>query len=172
MPAVLKHPGTGMVRPAPASPTHDHGHRWLMVAAGVAVALLVGLTAWTLVDRLTGNSQTVATPSPAASARLDSYFVLRVAGLQQRLRGSGYSIGATGMLDPVTRSAAADFIQVDAAHPLDPWLATALQGTVITGRRDPVAWNHRFGSDRATQMVERPLTGAGGQLDLYGNLTG
>jgi hypothetical protein len=172
MPAVLKHPGTGTVRPAPASPTHDHGHRWLMVAAGVAVALLVGLTAWTLVDRLTGNSQTVATPSLAASARFDSYFVLRVAGLQQTLRDSGYSIAATGMLDPVTRSAAADFIQVDGAHPLDRWLATALQGTVITGRRDPVAWNARFGTDRSTRMVERPLTGTGGQLDLYGNLTG
>ena len=29
--------------------------------------------------------------------------------------------------------------------------------------------NARFGTDRATQMVERPLTGTGGQLDAYGN---
>jgi len=98
--------------------------------------------------------------------------VLLTAGLQQTLRNNGYAIGSTGMLDPLTRSAAADFVRVDAGHPLDSWLATSLAGTVITGRNDPVTWNARFGTNRVSQMVERPLTGPGGQLDAYGNITG
>ena len=93
------------------------------------------------------------------------------AGLQQTLRDNGYAIAATDMLDPLTRSAAADFVRVDAKHPLDPWLAVAMAGTVLTGRHDPVAWNARFGTNRMTQMVDRPLTGPDGQLDTYGNTT-
>jgi hypothetical protein len=49
-------------------------------------------------------------------------------------------------------------------------LAAALRGTVLTGFRDVAAWNQRFGRSRVTKMVERPLTGQGGQLDSYGNL--
>ena len=103
MPAVLKHPGAGMVVPAPASPTHGHGHRGLMVAAGVVLAMLVGLTTWTLVDRLTGHSETVATPAPAVSTTpFESYVVFRVVSLQQTLRDNGYAVAVTGMLDPVS----------------------------------------------------------------------
>jgi hypothetical protein len=172
MPTILKHPGAGTAHHAPPAPTHEDSHRWLVVAMGVVVALLVGLTTWTVVDRLTGGSETVATPSSSSAARLDSYSILRVVGLQQTLRGDGYAIAVTGTLDPVTLSAAADFTRVDAAHPLEPWLAATLSRTVITGRRDPGAWNARFGAERITQMAERPLTGQGGQLDAYGNLTG
>ena len=172
MPAVLQHPHAGMAHSAPASLSRHHGHRRLIVAMGILAAVLMGLTAWTLVDRLTGQSETVATLTQASAVPLDAYSVLRVAGLQQTLRDNGYSIAATGMLDPLTRSAAADFVRVDARHPLDQWLANALAGTVLTARHDPVSWNARFGTDRVTQMVERPLTGTGGQLDAYGNITG
>jgi hypothetical protein len=97
------------------------------------------------------------------------------------LRGAGYSLPATKIdywlpvttwLDPVTRSAAADYLRISERTPLDPVLALALQGTVITGRRDPEAWNARFGVNRLTRWVERPLTGPGGQLDAFGNITG
>jgi hypothetical protein len=68
---------------------------------------------------------------------------------------------------------------VSAAAPLPVWtpidqpepiLAAALQGTWITALRNPAAWNSQFGLHRLTKFVERPLTGAGGQLDARGNL--
>lgn len=89
--------------------------------------------------------------------------------LKKQLVRTGYSIKVDGKLDPVAKSALADYLRADAAHPLSPSLARALAGTVITGLRDPVAWNLRFGLNRPTKFVERPLTGPGGQLDANGN---
>lgn len=103
-----------------------------------------------------------------------------VIDLQRQLRSAGYeltmttdvdySLPITFRLDPVTRSAAADYLRPTEASPLGFRLALALRGTVITGRRDPAAWNARFGTNRATRWVERPLTGPGGQLDAFGNV--
>ena len=172
MPTTLTKPGPGLapVVPAPASPRHEHGHRWLLLASGL-LAVLVGLTAWTLVDRLAGPTESSPVPT-VESVWVEPFFVARVSNLQQDLRDNGYAIPVTGVLDPVARSAATDFIRFDEGRALEPWLAAAMRGTVITGRRDPVAWNARFGADRATRLVERPLTGPGGQLDAYGNLSG
>ena len=77
---------------------------------------------------------------------------------------------STESSSPVTKSALADFLQPSSRHPLGPSLAVALQGTIITTLRDPRAWNMRFGLNRRTRFVERPLTGPGGQLDAYGNV--
>jgi hypothetical protein len=41
---------------------------------------------------------------------------------------------------------------------------------VLLGRQNPVLWNRRFGFNRPTRFVERPLTGLGGQLDANGNI--
>jgi hypothetical protein len=93
-----------------------------------------------------------------------------VTALEGTLVRAGYAIRVDGVLDPVTMSAAGDFIRMSEWPQLDPWLANALVGTVMTGRRDPTAWNQRFGADRATRMVERTLTGPEGQLDNDGNI--
>ncbi len=68
---------------------------------------------------------------------------------------AGYSIKVDGNLDAVAKSALADYLQPDGAHPLSPFLASALEGTVITGLRDPSVWNRRFGLHRPTTLVER-----------------
>jgi hypothetical protein len=83
---------------------------------------------------------------------------------------AGYSIAVDGKLDPVTKSALADYLQLEPTHPLSPFLASALAGNWITGYRNPAAWNQRFGLNRLTRFVEKPLTGPGGQLDANGNL--
>ena len=90
--------------------------------------------------------------------------------LKKQLVRAGYSIKVDSTLDPITKSALADYLQLDPTHPLSPFLASALEGTVITGFRNRVTWNSRFGLHRLTKFVERPLTGPGGQLDANGNL--
>jgi len=155
------------VTSTPTSPRHSSLSHWLRLVAVVVLAVFVGFALWMLVDRLTSTNEAPVAPSVA------SYFTepLQVNDLQRQLRRAGYSLSVTGVLDPLTRSATADFLVVSESSPLDPALAQALQGTVITSRHDPAAWNARFGADRATKMVERPLTGPGGQLDAFGNLT-
>jgi hypothetical protein len=106
---------------------------------------------------------------PSAASPLQDW---SISDLQRQLRAAGYGIPVSAVLDPVTKSASADFLRPGQVGSLGPWLAGELQGTAITGRRDVAAWNARFGTDRATTMVERPLTGAGGQLDVHGNLSG
>ena len=90
--------------------------------------------------------------------------------LELQLLNAGYSVKIDGKLDPVTKSALADYLRPDASRPLDPSVTKALEGTVLTGRRDPAAWNARFGLNRLASIVERPLTGPGGQLDEHGNV--
>ena len=94
---------------------------------------------------------------------------LEIIRLKKQLVRAGYSIKVDGGLDPVTKSALADYAQLDATHPISPFLAEVLRGTVITGFRNPTAWNTYFGLHRPTKFVERPLTGRGGQLDANGN---
>ena len=179
MPTAWRHPVPtlkGVVERPPASPKHTAHGRVFLGAGIVLLALLIGLGIWTLASRSTSASQsqtTSATPAPLGW--------LLVGDLPDRLRSAGYalpdrqidySLPVTSWLDPLTRSAAADYLRVSARSPLDPMLGLALQGTVLTGRHYPAAWNARFGTNRLTKWVERPLTGPGGQLDAFGNLTG
>ena len=169
MPTTLAPRLRSPVTSTPTSPRHRPLSHWLLLAATVVLAALVGFALWVLVDRLTSTTQTPAA-TVAVLPATDPFWTIEVSDLQRQLRRAGYSLPVTGSLDPLTRSAGADFLVVSESSPLDPWLSGALQGTVITNRHDPATWNARFGADRATKMVERPLTGPGGQLDAYGNL--
>jgi hypothetical protein len=136
------------------------------------LGLAVPATGLTL-DRSARSSQDTATTAAALSA-LNPIFApwaqrFEVTSLERELVRAGYSVKVDGKLDPVTKSALADYLQLDSAHPLSPFLASALEGTVITGLRNPGAWNSHHGLERATKFVERPLTGPGGQLDANGN---
>lgn len=114
-----------------------------------------------------------AGPEPAlSSAPAGSPWLARrdVISLKKQLVRAGYSITVDGSVGPVTRSALADYLKPDATHPFSPFLASALRGTVVTGYRNPTAWNNYFGLDRRTRFVERPFTGPGGLLDPKGNL--
>jgi hypothetical protein len=93
-----------------------------------------------------------------------------VRGLKTQLLRAGYQVKVDDSLDPVTKSALADYLRPGSAGWLGPVLGHSLAGTVLLGRQNPVAWNRRFGLDRPTKFVERPLTGPGGQLDANGNL--
>lgn len=92
-----------------------------------------------------------------------------IKGIQNHLRAVGYDIKVTGKLDPITKSALGDYLRPNKQHPVGAALAQLLRGTTLTGRRNPKAWSTRFGLGRATKKVERPLTGAGGQLNKFGN---
>ena len=134
---------------------------------------LVGLGAWLLVDRASGTTEQAvsATPIPTWLSPIPPWLSpVDVVGLQRQLVRAGYSIRVDGILDPVTKSALADFLRPSRRHPLNASLAAALDGTVITTRRNPTTWNMRFGLNRRTRLVERPLIGPDGQLDADGNL--
>jgi hypothetical protein len=146
--------------------------RRLLAFAGIILTLgLAALGAW--VDLVAGSSAKTATPATAAQAlkpiATPWLARLEVIYLENQLVRAGYSLKVDGSLDPVTKSALADYLELDSAHPLSRFLASALEGTVITGLRNPGAWNSHFGLERATKFIERPLTGPGGQLDANGN---
>lgn len=146
-------------------PRHPLQRVLLFTLVGVVAATLVGVAGWALIERVTDDQ-------PAATPTQPGWVVptWNVTELEVVLVRAGYAIRVDGVLDPVTRSAAADFIRASDWQQLEARLANALLGTVMTGRQDPAAWNQRFGADRATRMVERPLTGLDGQLDNNGNL--
>jgi hypothetical protein len=157
---------------APRSRTARRRALALVVIILTAAAVAVGT--WLVVARVARGSATpvaaapaVATSTSIASPSLEQ---LEVIHLKKQLVRAGYSIKVDGTLDPITKSALADYLQLDPTHPLSPFLASALEGTVITGFRDRATWNSRFGLHRLTKFVERPLTGPGGQLDANGNL--
>lgn len=168
---------SGAIRRArtPAAARRRRAHHRPLTLAGVILTLGVAtLGTWLTVDRLAGSSAktvTAATDAPAwrpiASPWLEHLDVIRI---EKQLVRAGYSIKDDGSLDPVTKNALADYLRPDQAHPLSPFLASALEGTVITGWRNPSTWNNRFGLNRRTKFVERPLTGPGGQLDSNGNI--
>jgi Putative peptidoglycan binding domain len=149
--------------------------RPLTLAAVTFTLAALAVGTWLIVERVagTGASAVSSSATPAPSFTPVAALWLRraeVVRLQKQLVRAGYSIAVDGKLDPLTKSALADYLPLDATHPLSPFLASALAGTWITGLRKPAAWNRRFGLNRLTRFVERPLTGPGGQLDANGNL--
>jgi len=156
------------------SRTRAARQRALTLAGLMLTLAVVSVGTWLIVDRAAGRSANPVSAAtsppvwtPIASTWLERLAVIRA---KKQLVRAGYSIAVDGKLGPVTKSALADYLQLDATHPLSPFLASALQGTWITGLRKPAAWNSRFGLHRLTRFVERPLTGPGGQLDANGNL--
>lgn len=177
MPTAVVHPPPRVGRvlqPPPVSPHHHVSHRvWLLLAGALVLAVLVGAGIWFFAIRSTETTeQAVAPQAEVALPRAELSLAGGVKGLQQQLRAAGYSLAVTGVLDSLTRSAAGNYLRPSFLTPLESDVEAALAGTFITGIRDPAAWNARFGLNRATRWVERPLTGVGGQLDAYGNLTG
>ena len=160
---------TTIAAPAPSTPRSRISRRLALGIAGIVLALLcTSIGTWLALDQAGGAGTATASASgPVFETWLRP---INVVGLQKQLVRAGYSIAVDGVLDPITKSALADFLQPSSRHPLGPSLAVALQGTVITTLRDPGAWNMRFGLNRRTRFVERPLTGRGGQLDAYGNV--
>jgi hypothetical protein len=125
---------------------------------------------------LTGSAGPSETPATAATAvpawtPFGSWLgAVDVRDLKRQLVHAGYQVKVDDSLDPVTKSALADYLLPGSVRALGPALAGALRGTVILGRVNPVAWNRRFGLHRPTKFVERALTGPGGQLDDNGNI--
>lgn len=175
MPTTVAKSGAIRRTPIAASPPSPRTRHHLLTLAGIILTLgPAALGAWLAVDRLAGSSgKAVAATTEAPAWNPDASLWLgglEVIDLEKQLVRAGYSLEVDGKLDPVTKSALADFLRPSSAHPLSPSLARALEGTVITTLRNPAAWNSRFGLNRKTKFVERPLTGQGGQLDANGNL--
>jgi hypothetical protein len=162
-------------RIAAASRTRGARRRALTLAGLILTLAVVSVGTWLIVQRVAGNGASAMSSSttparlfmPIAAPWLGRAAPVR---LEKQLVRAGYSIAVDGKLGPLTKAALADYLQPDARHPLSPFLASALEGTWITGYRKPTAWNQRFGLNRLTRFVERPLTGPGGQLDANGNL--
>jgi len=175
MTSTITKPVTSSKPPASAaSHTRAARQRALTLAGLILTLAVVSVGTWLIVDRAAGRSANPVSAAtslpvwtPIASTWLERLAVIRA---KKQLVRTGYSIKVDGNLDPVTKSALADYLRLDSAHPLNPILAAALQGTWISGLRNPAAWNSRFGLHRLTKFVEHPLTGPGGQLDASGNL--
>ena len=175
MTTTVAKPGGTFASPTAAAPRLRTARmRALALAVIILTAAAVAVGTWLIVVRVARQSATPvaaataeATWTPIASPWLEQ---LEVIHLKKQLVRAGYSIKVEGTLDPITKSALADYLRLDRAHPLSPFLASALEGTVITGFRNRATWNSRFGLHRLTKFVERPLTGPGGQLDANGNL--
>jgi hypothetical protein len=158
-----------------AAPRSRGARRRVWTLAVIILTLAAAsIATWLTFDRLAGSDGNAVSVSTSALAwtPITSPWLgrLNLIQLKRQLVRAGYSLEVDGNLDPVAKSALADFLRIDAAHPLSPSIGGLLEGTVITGKRDPQAWNSRFGLNRATKFVERPLTGPGGQLDANGNL--
>jgi hypothetical protein len=176
MTSTVANPETSSAPPVAAASRRRGARERALTLAGLVLTLAI-VSAGTLliVQRVAGTGTSAVSSSttpassfmPIAAPWLGRAEVLR---LEKQLVRAGYSIAVDGKLDPLTKSALADYLQLDATHPLSPFLASALEGTWITGYRKPAAWNMRFGLNRLTRFVERPLTGPGGQLDANGNL--
>jgi hypothetical protein len=155
---------------APRRSPFEARRRTLVVSAVVLALAMIGLGTWYLVEQASGAGQTPAAVRAWGARPWPWVAGNGVVRLEQQLVGAGYSLTVDRRLDPVSKSALADYLRPSSAHPLSPSLAAALEGTVLTGRRDPFAWNRRFGLNRRTRFVERPLTGPSGQLDANGNV--
>lgn len=149
------------------------GSRPRIVLAGLVITLVVVSIATSRMQPASASADDLSAAEPvSAGTQLGAPWLdrLEVIRLKRQLVRAGYSLRIDASLGPVAKSALADYLQLDETHPLSPFLARVLSRTVITGRRNPVAWNNYFGLDRPTGLVERPLTGPGGQLDANGNL--
>lgn len=149
-------------------------NRRALLAAIALVLAVAPFATWQLLDRVVGRGTPASVRGtyvplwpPISPRGLER---LQIVQLEKQLVRAGYSIKVDGKLDPITKSALADYLRLDAAHPLSPLLANELSGTIIVGSRHPAVWNARFGLNRKTTFVERPLFGPGGQLDTNGNL--
>ena len=144
--------------PTTAHSPRRAGRRLPLAIALVAVTLAAaGTGTWLIVARIGGSggsalSVPITAPAwtPTATPLVER---LQVVGLQRQLVRAGYAIKVDGDLDRVAKSALADYLQPNEAHPLTPFVASALGGTVITGLRNPAAWNSRFGP-HPTTLVE------------------
>ena len=166
-PSAVRMPRTAAAKRSP------HAGSRPVVLAGLILALgLLGFGGW-VADRSPGteNALVQAKAMPSLDLSASPWLGrLEVTNLEKKLVAAGYSIKVDGRLDAVTKSALADYLRISATHPLSLALAESLQGTAITGSRNPQAWNSRFGLNRRTRFIERPLTGPGGQLDSSGNI--
>ena len=175
MTTTVAKPGVTYTPPTVAAPrSRTARRRALALAVIILTASAVAVGTWLIVSRVARGSATPIAAAPAEAAwtpiASSSLEQLEVIHLKKQLVRAGYSIKVDGTLDPITKSALADYLQLDPTHPLSPFLATALEGTVITGFHNRATWNSRFGLHRLTKFVERPLTGPAGQLDANGNL--
>lgn len=143
--------------------------RPLVLAGSILALATASVCTWLIVAQASGGRRAAEIEAAAPKGASTAPAQLGRIRLKNQLVGAGYSIEVDGNLDAVAKSALADYLRPDAAHPLSSSLARALAGTVITGLRNPAAWNLRFGLNRPTKFVERPLTGLGGQLDANGN---
>jgi hypothetical protein len=166
------------IRTPPAAAGSRLGYmRWRGLTVSAISLTFAGLAVGTWLTFAGGARQSAPpvralTPAAAAWTPTPSPWVdqLGVIDLKKQLVRAGYQVTVDDTLDPVTKSALADYLQPGSVSSLGPALARGLRGTVILGRQNPVAWNSHFGLHRPTKFVERPLTGPGGQLDLNGNL--
>jgi hypothetical protein len=143
-----------------------------ITAIGLMFAALA-IGTWLTFARGAGPNATpvsTAMPAPAWTPTASWLEQLEVLDLKRQLVRAGYQVKVDGSLDPFTKSALADYLQPGSVTSLGLTLAGALRGTVFLDRQNPVAWNSRFGLNRPTKFVERPLTGPGGQLDANGNI--
>src|SRR5205814_259497 len=135
-----------------------------MIATTLAAA---GIGTWLIVGRVSGTGASALSPpitapawTPTTTPLLER---LQVVGLKRQLVRAGYAIKVDGNLDRVLKSALADYLQPNEAHPLTPFVASALAGTVITGLRNPSVWNRRFGPHPTTLVELAPYVRATGR---------
>jgi Tol biopolymer transport system component len=160
-------------REAAASRSHWTRRRLALAVVVPTLAAAGAGTSLVLEGSAGPSSAPVAAAAPApAWTPLASPWVdaVDVRDLKRQLVAAGYQVKVDDSLDPVTKSAFADFLRPGSRSSFGPGLVSALRGTVLLGRQNPAAWNVRFGLNRPTKFVERPLTGRGGQLDGNGNI--
>lgn len=146
--------------------------RIAVVALVPALAAAAAATSLMLAGSASMSSPPVDVASAPARTPFESPWAdaVNLRDLKRQLVRAGYQVRVDDSLDPVTKSAFADYLLPGAASSLGQGLAAALRGTVLLGRQNPVLWNQRFGLNRPTKFVERALTGPGGQLDANGNI--
>lgn len=112
------------------------------------------------------RGRTIANSEPPGDRPLD------IRGLQAHLKAQGYDIRVDNKVGPKTLSALADYLQLGKGTTLSPAMAKLLKGTVITGRRDPQAWNSRFGSPATRPVVQTTTADPHGNADVSGAVPG
>lgn len=94
---------------------------------------------------------------------------LNVRALQTFLVRKGYQLAVDGKLGRITKSALADYL--DPSH-VGGTLAQALDGTQITGKRNPKNWNILFGAKKGpTKPQSKTLDSSGNTTDLSSTST-
>ena len=137
------------------------GRRRPLALALIAVTLAAVAAGTWLIVALVGSSEGSAFSAPmTAPAWTPTAMPLvervQVVGLQRQLVRAGYAIKVDGDFDRVARSDLADYLQPNEAHPLSPFVASVLGGTVITGLRNASVWNSRFGPHPNTLVELAP----------------